>query len=198
MMGAPPVLEGAKSAQSFANRLRDAEVSSWTTATRRPPRRIRTEEMTMLNHFNDFGRSFATMDHLRRNMDRLFEELEPARQGSRDVERMWSGRFPRLSFVDNGASMVLEADVPGLADKDVQLTIHQDTLTLTGERGHDAPQGWFVHRQERAPVRFSRSFALPCKVDPEKSTATLKNGVLTITLAKATEAQPKQIAIKAQ
>lgn len=151
----------------------------------------------MLNRFEDFDRTFATMDQLRRRMDRLFDDFDPARSRGRDVERMWSGRFPRLTFVDTGASLVLEADLPGLGDKDVQLTIHQDVLTMSGERRQDAPQGWFVHRQERAPVKFSRSFSLPCKIDPEKSTATLKNGVLSITLAKVTEAQPRQIAVKA-
>jgi HSP20 family protein len=151
----------------------------------------------MLNRFDDFDRTFAAMDHLRRRMDRIFEEMEPRGFG-RDVERMWSGRFPRAHFTETPTSLVLEADVPGLGDRDVQLSIHQDVLTMSGERKPDAPQGYFVHRQERAPVKFSRSFSLPCKVDPEKSTATLKNGVLTVTLAKATEAQPRQIAIKAQ
>jgi HSP20 family protein len=93
---------------------------------------------------------------------------------------------------------VLEADLPGLGEKDVQLTIHQDVLTLSGERKQDVPQGWFVHRQERAPLKFSQSFTLPVKVDPEKSSATMKNGVLTITLAKAAEAQPRAITVKAQ
>lgn len=152
----------------------------------------------MLNRFDDFNRSFATMDHLRRSVDRLFDEMDPARTRGRDAERMWTGRFPRLSLVDSGASLVLEADVPGLGDKDVQLTIHQDVLTLSGERKQDAPEGWLVHRQERTPVKFSRSLALPCKVDPERSAATLKNGVLTITLAKAIEAQPRQIAVNVQ
>jgi HSP20 family protein len=153
----------------------------------------------MLNRFDDFDRTFATIDQLRRRMDRLFEDFEPARaRAGRDAERMWSGRFPRLSFVENEGSLVLEADLPGLGENDVQLTIHQDVLTLSGEHKPDAPQGWFVHRQERRPVKFSRSFALPTKVDPEKSTATLKNGVLTVTLAKATEAKPRAIAVKAQ
>jgi HSP20 family protein len=87
--------------------------------------------------------------------------------------------------------------MPGLSEKDVQISIHQDVLTLSGERKADAPQGWFVHRQERAPVKFSRTYSLPCKVDPEKSTASLKNGVLRIALAKSVEAQPRQIAVKA-
>ncbi len=151
----------------------------------------------MLNQFEDFDRTFATMDHLRRRLDRLFEDFEPRPARGRDAERMWSGRFPKISFADTGSGLVLEADVPGLGDKDVQLSIHQDVLTISGERKQDAPQGFYVHRQERRPVKFSRSFALPCKVDPEKSTATLKNGVLTLTLAKAVEAQPRQIAIKA-
>ncbi len=152
----------------------------------------------MLSRFDDLDRTFATMDHLRRRMDRLFDDYEPAKERSRSVERMWSGRFPRLAFADKGETLVLEADLPGLGDKDVQLEVHQDVLTLRGERRQDAPQGWFVHRQERAPVKFSRSFTLPCKIDPEKSTATLKNGVLTLTLTKATEARPRQIAVTAQ
>ena len=110
---------------------------------------------------------------------------------------MWSGRFPSLSCADTGASLVFEADLPGLDEKDVQLEVHQDVLTLRGERRQDAPQGWLVHRQERAPVKFSRSFTLPCKVDLEKSTARLKDGVLTLTLVKATEARPRQIAVNA-
>jgi HSP20 family protein len=152
----------------------------------------------MFNRFDDFDRTLAVMDHLRRRMDRAFEEMEPGRAQGRDVERMWSGRFPRVHFQDKGSSLVFEADLPGLGEKDVQLSIHQDVLTVSGERKEDAPAGWFVHRKERAPVKFSRSFSLPCKVDPERSTATLKNGLLTVTLAKAAEAQPRQIAIRAQ
>jgi len=152
----------------------------------------------MISRFDDFDRTVAAMDHLRRRMDRIWEEFEPGRARVRDPERLWSGRFPRLTLNDAGQSLVLEADLPGLGEKDVQLTIHQDVLTLSGERKQDVPQGWFVHRQERAPLKFSQSFTLPVKVDPEKSSATMKNGVLTITLAKAAEAQPRAITVKAQ
>lgn len=149
----------------------------------------------MLTRFDDFDRTFAMMDQLRRRMDRLFDDYEP--RGREDVaERMWTGRFPRVSFTEDAGSLVLQADLPGLAEKDVQLTIHQDVLSLSGERRSDVPQGYVAHRQERAPVKFARSFTLPCKVDPEKSTATMKNGVLTVTLAKAAEAKPRQIAVR--
>jgi HSP20 family protein len=150
----------------------------------------------MFTRFDDLDRTFTMMDQLRRRMDRLFDE-DPRRGLEGEVERMWSGRFPRVVVEDKGESLVLEADLPGLAEKDVQLSIHQDVLSLSGERRADAPSGYYVHRQERAPVRFARSFTLPCKVDPEKSTATIKNGVLTVTLAKVAEARPRQIAVKA-
>jgi hypothetical protein len=60
-----------------------------------------------------------------------------------------------------------------------------------------APEGYSAHRQERPAVRFSRSFALPCRVNPEKATAAVKNGILTVTLEKAADAMPRQIAVKA-
>ena len=97
----------------------------------------------------------------------------------------------------DGLRRLLELD-PGLSDKDVTLSLNQDVLTLAGKRGADAPKGYSVHRQERAALQFSRSVALPCKVDPEKATAAMKNGVLTVTLGKVAEAQPRRIAVRAQ
>jgi len=160
----------------------------------------------MLTRFSDIDRTFAVMDQLRRRMDRVFEEYEPARGREAlranltdEAERLWGrGRWPRLSLSDTGESLLLKAEVPGLTEKDLHLSIQKDVLTMSGERKVDAPEGYLVHRQERAPIRFARSFTLPCKVDPEKSTATLKDGVLTVTLAKAPEAQPRQINVKVQ
>ena len=152
----------------------------------------------MLTRFSDIDRTFAAMDHLRRRMDRLFDEYD-GRRADGQPERTWSrGAGPRFALSDTGSALVVRADLPGFGDKDVQLSIHQEVLTITGERKADAPEGYYVHRQERPAMRFARSLNLPCKVDPEKSTATIKNGVLTVTLAKAAEAQPRQIAVKAQ
>ncbi len=158
----------------------------------------------MLTRFGDIDRTFAMMDQLRRRMDRLFDEVEPQRGRdalrsnlTEEAERFWSrGRFPRMTLSDSGSALVLCAEVPGLGEKDIQLTIHQDVLSMSGERKTEVPEGYVVHRQERTPIKFARSFTLPCKVDPEKSTATLRNGVLTLTLAKAAETQPRQIEVK--
>jgi HSP20 family protein len=59
------------------------------------------------------------------------------------------------------------------------------------------PEGYKPHRQERAGFQATRSFALPCRVDPERVKATLVDGVLTVRLAKAAEAQPRRVSITA-
>ncbi len=139
---------------------------------------------------SDFDTTLRLMDQLRRRMDRAFDEVE--RQGP--LYR--PSAYPLSNIYDTGTAFVIEAEVPGLGDKDIELTLTADVLTLSGERKSDAPEGYSVHRQERAPYRFSRSYSLPAKVDPEKVSATLNDGVLAVTLEKAAEVRPRQIHIK--
>lgn len=137
--------------------------------------------------FADFGRTYAPHVQLRRELDRLFGEFERGLTPESTV----------LSFEDQGTSFVLRADVPGLTQDDFQINLAGNTLTLKGERKVSVPEGYTVHRRERSAVRFARSLELPARVEPDKVTAELKNGVLTITLPKAAEVQPRQIAVKA-
>ena len=151
----------------------------------------------MLNRYTEFDRAFAMMDELRRRLDWVFEEADAPRaslRGDFDQTPRHAGG-PRIHLFDTGSALVVKADVPGLTEKDVQISLNQDVLTLSGERKSDAPQGYLVHRKERGTARFSRSFTLPSKVDPEKTSAVLRNGVLTLTLNKAAEVQPRQIAV---
>ena len=145
----------------------------------------------MFGYNRDFDRTISLMDQLRRRMDRVFEDFDRG-NGYEPV----AGRFPRTNFYDNGSAFALTLDVPGLKDKDVNLTLTNNVLTVTGSRKTDAPEGYSVHRQERAPYEFSRSYALPAKIDPEKVSATLANGVLTIALEKAPEVKPRQINVR--
>jgi len=146
--------------------------------------------MTMF--WNDLSRSLAWMEELRREMDQSATATFPEGFTSR-----FSRTFPTTRLYDAGPSLVLRADVPGLSQGDVKLTFHNDTLTLSGERKPDAPEGYTAHRQERGEVRFSRSFTLPVRIDAEKTGAVLKDGVLTVTLPKHPESQPREIAVKA-
>lgn len=140
----------------------------------------------------DFAAPFATFDELRREMNRLFFDFE--REWPEGEAGSWS--YPRLSLEDKGATLEIRAEVPGLGDKDLTLSADAGTLTLSGQRAEETPEGASVQRKERSAFRFSRSVALPVKVDPDKVEATLKNGVLTVTLPKAKEAQPRSIAVR--
>ena len=102
-----------------------------------------------------------------------------------------------MSVSDQGSAWELRAELPGLTDKDIELTANADSVTLKAERKIENPARHTVHRRERAAYRVARTFTLPTKINPEKVDAAFKNGVLTVTLAKAPEAQPRQIAVKA-
>ena len=131
-------------------------------------------------------------------MDRLWDEYDDGGRGLFFEPTVRREAWPRVNLYDKGSTLALHAELPGFEDKDVELTINQDVLTVRGERKPDAPERYAVHRQERIALKFARSFTLPVKVDAEKTTATLRNGVLTITMAKAAESQPKQIAVRGQ
>lgn len=144
--------------------------------------------------WNDIDTTFQLLDDFRRRMDRVFDDF-----GTGRYQDAMTGRhgWPRTNLYDNGSELVLEALVPGLREQDVQLTATQDAIAVAGQRQPDAPEGYSAHRQERAAFQFSRSFSLPCKIDVEKVGASLKDGVLTVTMAKSAEAQPRQITVKA-
>lgn len=156
----------------------------------------------MLSRFSDLENTFTLMDELRRRMDRVWDDVDPSwpswqRTTPRHRSLSASG-FPRVNLFDAGASLVLKADVPGLSEKDVQVTLDEGGISLTGERKLVTPDGYSAHRQERSHLKFSRTLQLPCKVNPELTTACVKDGVLTVTLAKAAEAQPRRITVRAQ
>jgi HSP20 family protein len=153
----------------------------------------------MLTRFTPFDRTLAMMDEWRRRMDRAFGDFQAPFTPAGSFEDPWSlseATWPRVNLYDTGATLLLTAEVPGLATKDLQIQLENDVLTLTGERKVESPKGYTAHRRERGSLSFTRSFNLPTKVDPEKVTATLKDGVLSLELAKAPQAQPRQIAIK--
>lgn len=104
--------------------------------------------------------------------------------------------FPRTTLEDTGSAFVLRAEVPGLSEKDLDLNVEGETVTIKGERSTTLPEGYSVHRRERGSQRFARSFALPSAVDSERAEASLQNGVLTVTIPKAQQAQPRKITVK--
>ncbi len=152
----------------------------------------------MFSRFGDASRDFTLLDEFRRRMERVWEDIDPSWQANPSNARTYSSSaWPRVNLYDAGSNLVLKADVPGLSEKDVHVTLNESGVSISGERKVSPPDGYSAHRQERTSFSFSRSLALPCKVNPEQTEASVKNGVLTVTLAKAPEAQPRQIAVQA-
>lgn len=136
----------------------------------------------------DFSRDFALWDNFWRQMNRVYG----------DVRRRGFQADPiRTNLYDAGDDLVVTADVPGMTAEDINVTVQSEVLAISGERQVTAPEGYSVHRQERPTLTFSRSYSLPCPIDPERATAQVKNGVLTVKLAKAAEVRPRQIEVKA-
>lgn len=127
---------------------------------------------------------------LRRELDRLFGDLERAPS--------FAGlTAPAASFADTGEALTLRVELPGLTDKDVDISVTANVLSVKAERKVEAPEGYAAHRRERQSFSFAQSYELPTRIDPEKVQASLKQGVLTLTLPKAAEAQPKRVTVSA-
>jgi len=103
----------------------------------------------------------------------------------------------RMNLIDKGENLEFVAELPGVDEKDMNLTVHNDTLTLSAKRTVSREKDNTLYLAERGNYDVRRSIALPSRVEADKTTATFKNGVLRVVLPKAPENQPKQIAINA-
>ena len=115
---------------------------------------------------------------------------------SADSRRSWT---PAFDVRETGDQIILDAELPGLRKKDIEITLQDDVLTVSAQRDErEVIKNETVHYAEQRHGKFARSFSLPTEVEQDKVDARYNNGVLTITLNKAVpaEAQRKAIAIK--
>ena len=141
---------------------------------------------------------FKEMDNLRREIDEAFRGAGLGRPfGSTFLSPVTTHRFPLVNFSEDEGHVYIEALVPGVDPKDVDLTVLRNTVTISGERKpYVEKEGQIVHRSELGSGKFSRTLELPVDIDPERITAQCKDGVMLITLPKAEHAKPKKIDIK--
>lgn len=137
------------------------------------------------------GTFLTTRDPFARMLDSVFGEgLYP----SEDVSnRTW---MPSVNIRETEQAFFVEAELPGLTKKDIDITLENNILKLSGERRFekDTTEESY-HRVERSYGTFMRTFSLPSQVNAESVKATFKDGVLTIEVPKAEEAKPRKIAI---
>ena len=128
-------------------------------------------------------------------MNRMFDEFF---RGGNGEEAGWGLRTwtPPVDIYETDDALVIKAELPGVSKDDISIDVHQNTLTLRGQRTHEsAVKNERYHRVERAYGTFQRSFVLPAMVDHDKVQATYKDGVLELHLPKSEAAKPKRIAI---
>jgi HSP20 family protein len=113
------------------------------------------------------------------------------------ASRPVSAFAPAFEVKETHESFVLKADLPGVAEKDLDIALHNGVLTVSGSRqAEERKDGESYALYERQYGSFSRSFALPDVADGERIEAALTSGVLTLTIAKKTAAKPRKISIK--
>jgi HSP20 family protein len=132
--------------------------------------------------------------NLRDELNSFFDM--PFWSGLGRTDQLFTGWSPALDLYESGDHFVAVVELPGMRKEDIEISLHDGTLTISGERKREGNNnGEAAQRTERYVGTFRRSISLPTRVDPGKVTATYKDGILKVTLPKAEEAKPKQIAV---
>ncbi len=138
---------------------------------------------------------------LHREMNRVFDDFS---RGLGWPSRLWRAPFdmleggsaaawmPSVDVAETDKEVKVTAELPGLDEKDVNVEISEDVLTLSGEKKSEKEdRGKNYHRSERSYGSFYRAVSLPAEVDRDRAEAVFKKGVLTVTLPKTAAAQSK-------
>lgn len=139
-----------------------------------------------------FDSPFADFDQWRREMQRLLDTVTG--DTSPDVG---AGVFPPLNITQDSDNFYVRAEVPGVKPDELSISAVRNRVSLAGKRQlpreHERVS---YHRKERPEGSFNRTVTLPTEVDAERVAARYTEGILTITLPKAEQAKPRQIAVR--
>lgn len=135
---------------------------------------------------------FGQLTNLRDEINRLFES--PTGNGGSDVFNSWA---PSLDVYEDKDNIIVRAELPGLKKEEIEISLHENVLTVSGERRNEKKyEGAETSREERFFGKFTRSMKLPKSVNANKVKAAYSDGILTVTLPKSEDAKPRQIEIK--
>lgn len=138
-------------------------------------------------------RSLDRWSNLRDEINHLFEA--PLWANGTPQAQLFNGWTPPLDLYQTNDDLVAVVELPGMRKEDINLSLHDGILTISGERKEEGADGEKTARTERFVGKFRRSISLPTRVDSQKVNATYKDGLLTVTLPKAEEVKPKQIQV---
>lgn len=137
----------------------------------------------------NYADPFADMRRMQSAMNRFFD-------GNRTPGR--SATYPPVNFWAAEDSIVMTTELPGLTEKDIELTVKDTMLSLRATYPETETADDMVwHRRERAGASFLRSIELPFRVDPDRIEARFQDGVLTVEMQRPEHEKPRRIEIKA-
>ncbi len=143
----------------------------------------------------DIWRSFRS--EVDRLTDRFISSVGAPRFPALRFDSSFNIPSPAVDITEDDAAFKLSAELPGMAEKDIEVSLAGDTLTIKGEKRQEKEESkQDYHLTERSYGAFQRSFVLPESVDSGKIAAAFGNGVLTVTVPKTARALPKKIEVK--
>ena len=138
---------------------------------------------------------FNLMNQLQREVNRLFDT---SRFDDEDTSHFTTSDWaPAVDIKEEGHAYILQADLPGVEPKEIEITLKNGILTLRGQRTAEPKEEIEKYRRaERVRGTFLRRFSLPDTVETEKVSAKSTNGVLEVTVPKGSAAQPRKITVE--
>ncbi len=147
--------------------------------------------MATMTRFVPMRTPFEDVAGLQKRLNSIFNDFA----GESSISN--AGFVPAVDVYEDADKLVLKLEIPGVKPEDVDIKLENQTLVIKGERKFESNEkAENFHRIERRFGTFVRSFTLPQTVDSNSVSATADAGVLTISLAKKAEAQPKQIKVQ--
>lgn len=140
---------------------------------------------------------FSPMGAVLSDMQLMSEQLDRAFTQANTSHRSFADTFPPMNMWETEDAVLIEAELPGFSLSDVCVLVDGTTLTIEGDRKVHNVQGGVWRRRERGYGKFQRKIALPPMADSETVEATLKNGILTLKIAKREEAKARRIQVTA-
>ena len=140
---------------------------------------------------------FRDLRAVQGRFDRLFSDAIARRTNGGEDEPLRASWLPAVDVHENDNQITLRAELPGMTEEDVELTVDKGRLTIQGEKRLEKEDtDGDYHRIESSYGSFYRGFPLPDTVDQQNIEARFDNGVLNVILPKTEEAQPKRIELK--
>ncbi|HLZ35540.1 MAG TPA: Hsp20/alpha crystallin family protein [Nitrospira sp.] len=137
------------------------------------------------------------LEEMEKRLSSFFGHVPRKAEGEKEEAMAIADWSPLVDITEDEKEYIVKAEIPEMKKEDIKLNVHDDVLTISGERKYEKEEkGKKYHRVERAYGSFVRSFTLPEDADGTKVSAEYKDGVLKVHLPKSEKAKPKAIEVK--